>query len=171
LVGRPAQAARRDATRQPASTATFVVVLMALLVTGVAATLWLSTQATADSYLLETSKQQTANLSQQRGKLQEQVARAESATSIADKATKLGMVPATDPAHLVVDKNGKVRVIGTPTAAKGDPKPPRGPSKPPPAQQKPVSQQQKQAQQASHSQAQQQKAAQQSTRKPPAQRP
>lgn len=172
LVGRPAQATRRAA--QPASTATFVVVLMSLLVAGVVATLWLSTQATADSYLLENAKQQTANLSQQRGRLQEQVARAESATSIADKATKLGMVPATDPAHLVVGKNGKIRVIGSPTAAKGDPKPPPAQAKPAPSPAKPVSQQQKQAHQASHSAAQQHTATHdnpaQSKRKPPAQR-
>ncbi len=100
-----------------ASTASFVVLLIALLVAGVGATLWLSTQATADSYRLEKLKDTTTSLGQQRERLQQQVAEANSATSLAQRAKQLGMVPAADPAHLLVDKNGKVKLIGKPKPA------------------------------------------------------
>src|SRR5688500_5680479 len=46
-----------DPVDSAAGRASFVVLIIALLVVGVAATLWLSTQAVADSYRLEDAKQ------------------------------------------------------------------------------------------------------------------
>jgi hypothetical protein len=111
-----------------ASRATFVVAVMALLVGGVVATLWFSTQATADAYKLEQAKNTTNQLAVQVGQLQQQVAQQDSPPSLAARAQQLGMIPAGDPAHLVVGTNGKVTVIGTPSAA--EPPPPPVTSKP-----------------------------------------
>lgn len=111
------------ATATRSATASFVVLIIGLLVVGVAATLWLSTQATADSYRLENLKDRTTALSEQREQLQAHVDQANSATSLAQRAQKLGMVPAGDPAHLVVGRDGHVTVVGTPKAAQPQPKP------------------------------------------------
>lgn len=127
---------RADAATKPqverkqgsASRATFVVAVMALLVGGVVATLWFSTQATADAYKLEQAKNTTNQLAVQVGQLQQQVAQQDSPPSLAARAQQLGMIPAGDPAHLVVGTNGKVTVIGTPSAA--EPPPPPVTSKP-----------------------------------------
>jgi hypothetical protein len=106
-----------------ASRATFVVAVMALLVGGVVATLWFSTQATADAYKLEQAKNTTNQLAVQVGQLQQQVAQQDSPPSLAARAAQLGMIPAGDPAHLVVGANGKVSLIGTPSAAEPPPPP------------------------------------------------
>jgi hypothetical protein len=108
-----------------ASRATFVIAVMVLLVGGVVATLWFSTQATADAYKLEQAKNTTNQLQVQVGQLQQQVAQQNSPLSLAKRAQQLGMIPAGDPAHLVVGANGKVTVIGTPSAAEPPPPPPK----------------------------------------------
>jgi hypothetical protein len=118
-----------------ASRATFVVLVMVLLVGGVIATLWFSTQATADAYRLEQAKNTTNQLQVQVGQLQQEVAQQDSPPSLAQRAQQLGMVPAGDPAHLVVGTNGKVALVGTPSVAtKPAPPPsttPSGASTPP----------------------------------------
>lgn len=105
--------------RKPGSAgrATFVILVMALLVGGVVATLWFSTQATADAYKLEQAKKDTQGLSVRVAQLQRQVAEQDSAPVLGARAQQLGMVPAGDPAHLVVGPDGSVALIGTPTAA------------------------------------------------------
>jgi hypothetical protein len=107
-----------------ASRATFVVLVMVLLVGGVVATLWFSTQATADAYRLEQAKKDTAALAVRVAQLQRQVAEQDSAPSLGGRALQLGMVPAGDPAHLVVGADGSVTMIGTPSVAKPPPPPP-----------------------------------------------
>ncbi|MGH3624767.1 MAG: hypothetical protein ACRDQ5_23760, partial [Sciscionella sp.] len=113
-----------------ASRAPFVVLVMGLLVVGVATTLWLSTQATADSYRLEQAKQQATTLAEQVEQLQADVAHEQSPGELADKARALGMVPVSDPAHLVLDGNGKVRVVGQPKVAQRPVPPPTAPPAP-----------------------------------------
>ncbi|UVS80954.1 septum formation initiator [Actinokineospora sp. UTMC 2448] len=98
-----------------AGRASFVVVIMALLVVGVVATLWLSTQAIVDSYRLERAKTDADRLAEQVAVLQREVARLESAPELARRARELGMVPAGDAAWLVVSPDGKVSVVGEPT--------------------------------------------------------
>ena len=68
-----------------AGRASFVVLIIVLLAVGVAATLWLSTQAIADSYRLEDAKQQADQLAERADQLQRDVTKAESA-SVAGRA-------------------------------------------------------------------------------------
>jgi hypothetical protein len=118
-----------------AGRASFVVAIIALLVVGVVATLWLSTQAIADSYRLEAAKEEAARLAEQKAVLQREVSGMESAPALAKRARELGMIPAGDPAWLRVGPDGKVTVVGDPTKVvpppppetkKPDPKPPAG---------------------------------------------
>jgi type II secretory pathway pseudopilin PulG len=100
------------------------VLVMALLVGGVVATLWFSTQATADAYRLEQAKKATSALSVRVAQLQQQVYEQDSAPALGDRARQLGMVPAGDPAHLVVGPDGSVALVGTPSVARTPPPPP-----------------------------------------------
>ncbi|HKN99326.1 MAG TPA: hypothetical protein VJX10_19560, partial [Pseudonocardiaceae bacterium] len=133
-VGPPTTRTERKAGS--ASRATFVILVMVLLVGGVVATLWFSTQATADAYRLEQAKNTTNQLQVQVGQLQQEVAQQDSPPSLAARARQLGMIPAPDAAHLVVGPNGRVRVVGTPSVAEPPPKPttkPVTPTSTPPA--------------------------------------
>ncbi|MCE7007475.1 septum formation initiator [Kibdelosporangium philippinense] len=100
--------------RGSASRASFVMLIMGLLVVGVISTLWLSTQAIADSYRLDQAKKAATELAERVEMLQQDVTSLESAATLADMARKLGMVPAGDPSRLVVGPDGKVSVIGDP---------------------------------------------------------
>ncbi|WP_460406329.1 hypothetical protein, partial [Actinophytocola sediminis] len=108
-----------------AGRASFVILIIALLTVGVAATLWLSTQAIADSYRLEKAKTTAGELAERAAELQRDVTRAESPSELAKRAKEMGMVPAGDPARLVVLPDGRVVVVGEPTPA-AKPKPPAG---------------------------------------------
>lgn len=109
--------------RWPKSRASFVLIVMTLLVAGVVATLLLSTQAIADSYRLEQIREENSNLAEQSEQLQQGVTRNESASVLAERAKALGMVPAGDPAHLVLNADGSVTVVGDPKKAQA-PAPP-----------------------------------------------
>jgi hypothetical protein len=127
--GRPAERtprAGRDEHRtedRTAGRASFVILIITLLAVGVAGTLWLSTQAIADSYQLDNAKQEADQLAERADQLQRDVTKAESASALAERARAMGMVPAGDPARLVVKPNGRVVVVGEPTRAE-KPKPP-----------------------------------------------
>ncbi|MGW5050087.1 hypothetical protein [Actinokineospora sp. NPDC004072] len=116
-----ARRAQPDPDDVGAGRASFVVAIIALLVVGVAATLWLSTQAIADSYRLERAKTEADHLAEQVAVLQREVARMESAPELARRARELGMVPAGDAAWLVVSPDGKVTVVGEPTPVTAPP--------------------------------------------------
>lgn len=103
--------------RLPQSRASFVVLMMALLAAGVGLTMWLSTQAIADSYRLEDMKTQNSKLAEQADQLQEQVATEDSAGALAARAKGLGMVPSGHPARILVRTHGKPKVVGDPTPA------------------------------------------------------
>ncbi|MEU6644822.1 septum formation initiator [Saccharomonospora sp. NPDC046836] len=111
--------------RWPRSRTSFVLLLMSLLAAGVATTLWLSTQAIADSYRLEELRQNNANLAERAEHLQREVATAESPSELAERAKALGMVPGGNPARLVVDGEGSVTVVGEPTRAAAAAPPPK----------------------------------------------
>lgn len=121
-----------------ASRVSFVVLIMALLTGGVVATLWFATQATADAYRLEQARKSTGQLSVQVDQLRQRVAAEDSAPSLANRARQLGMVPAGDPAHLVVGTNGTVTVIGTPSAVPSPAPPPPPPTTAPSASTSPT---------------------------------
>ena len=107
-----------------ASRVSFVVLVMGLLVVGVVATLWLSTQSTADSVQLAQVTKNTQNLAAKVQQLQQLIAQGESPEAIAQAAQKLGMVPAGNLAHVVVGPNGQITVVGTPSAATAPAPPP-----------------------------------------------
>ncbi|WP_284744010.1 hypothetical protein [Amycolatopsis sp. RTGN1] len=106
--------------RLPKSRASFVLLMMALLAAGVATTLWLTTQAIADSYRLEQLRTTNANLAETKEQLQREVAKAESPASLAPAAQQLGMVPGGDPARILVGPDGKTSLVGEPKKAKAD---------------------------------------------------
>jgi len=145
-------AARKLRLRWPRSRASFVLIVMTLLAAGVIATLLLSTQAIADSYRLEQIREENSALAEQSEQLQQDVTKAEAASSLADHAKALGMVPSGEPAHLVQNADGTVTVVGKPAKAVAPATP--APATQTPAvqqpQQQPVTQQQPAQQQATN---------------------
>ncbi|MCP2169549.1 hypothetical protein [Goodfellowiella coeruleoviolacea] len=119
------------------SKARFVVVVMGLLVVGLVATLWLSTQSVADSLRLQETREHNSELSEQVERLRSEVGRMESPTELAKLAERLGLVPPPDPARLQVAPDGSVTEYGTPTPATAP-----QPSAPPADQQQQQQQQQ-----------------------------
>ncbi|MCE6993770.1 hypothetical protein LZG04_02945 [Saccharothrix sp. S26] len=120
-------------TRQPtvAPKAPFVVMVMVVLGVGIAAIMWLATQATADSYRLQDARAEETRLARQVEQLRQEVALAESPQSLAEAAAKLGLVPAGDPARLRQLPDGTIEVYGKPSAVQ--PPPPSSSTAPPPA--------------------------------------
>ena len=102
----------------------FVSGVIALLGCGLVATLLLTTRAAEDSYQLGDARQANRQLEDERAGLQREVAAADSAPELANRARELGMVPADDPARLVVAPDGAVTVIGAETPEQGPPAPP-----------------------------------------------
>jgi cell division protein FtsL len=117
--------------------APFVVMVMVVLIVGLAAIMWLSTQAAADSYKLQEAHNEAATLSLRVEQLRQEVALAESPTKLAEAAAKLGLVLAGDPAKLKRLPDGTVEVYGKPSAVEA-PAPPPPPVQAPPATQTPV---------------------------------
>jgi hypothetical protein len=113
LVGAP----RRKRTTAPAGRAQFVLLIMALLVAGLVATLWLSTAAAADSYRLQAARTAARDLTEQSERLHREVAAMEAPTALAQRATEMGMIRVQDPARIVVAPDGSTQVVGVPLAA------------------------------------------------------
>jgi hypothetical protein len=113
LVGAP----RRKRTTAPAGRAQFVLLIMALLVAGLVATLWLSTAAAADSYRLQAARTAARDLTEQSERLHREVAAMEAPTSLAQRAAEMGMIRVQDPARIVVAEDGSTQVVGVPLAA------------------------------------------------------
>lgn len=105
----------------------FVALIIGLLAIGLGLTLLLTTRSAGDSYDLSAAKAVNAELAQQRASLQRDVELAESAPELARKAAELGMVPAKNPARLIVAPDGGVQVVGTPAPADGAPVAPLDP--------------------------------------------
>jgi cell division protein FtsB len=132
---------RAEQAVTPGGRARFVVLIIVLLVTGIAATLWLSTQAISDSYRLERAKQESTDLSERADVLKREVSKLDSPSALAQRAKELGMVFPGDPARLVVAPDGTITVVGEPKQAPSQ-APPSTPTTspgttPPPAGQQP----------------------------------
>ncbi|MBO0856689.1 MAG: hypothetical protein J2P18_23315, partial [Nocardia sp.] len=119
----------------------FVAAILGLLGCGLLGTLLLTTHAAEDSYHLSDARRANVQLQDERAALQREVEAADSAPVLADRARELGMIPAKDPARLLVAPNGTVTVVGKETPAQGTPAPPltataapSGPQSPNPAQ-------------------------------------
>jgi hypothetical protein len=129
--------ARPTTTTKPAEdgkgTAPFVLLIMVLLTGGLVATLWLSTAAAADSYRLDEARQVARDLSEQSERLHRDVEAAQSAPALAAAARAQGMVPAGEPAVLLVAPDGSSQVIGDPRPAEpiAPPVTPAAPPAPP----------------------------------------
>ncbi|GAA2661847.1 MULTISPECIES: hypothetical protein [Actinosynnema] len=110
---------RPEQVRKPAPVhkAPFVVMVMMVLGVGIAAIMWLSTQATEDSYRLQEARAEETELARKVEQLRREVAQAESPLTLSEAARGLGMVPANDPARLRQLPDGSVQVYGTPSAA------------------------------------------------------
>ncbi|WP_280421538.1 hypothetical protein [Nocardia carnea] len=102
----------------------FVAAILAMFGCGLALTLVLTTRAAEDSYQLSDAREANRVLSDERAALQREVAAADSAPELAARARELGMIPADDPARLVVAPDGTVTVVGEPAPAQGPPAPP-----------------------------------------------
>ncbi|MEV0030979.1 hypothetical protein [Nocardia sp. NPDC050793] len=102
----------------------FVAAIIAMLGCGLALTLLLTTRAAEDSYQLSDARELNRKLSEERAGLQREVEAADSAPELAARARELGMIPANDPARLVIEPDGTVTVIGTEAPAQGAPAPP-----------------------------------------------
>ncbi|MEU1982625.1 hypothetical protein [Nocardia sp. NPDC019395] len=105
----------------------FVAAILAMFGCGLALTLVLTTRAAEDSYHLSDAREANRVLSDERAALQREVAAADSAPELATRARELGMIPADDPARLVVAPDGTVTVIGEPAPAQGPAAPPLNP--------------------------------------------
>ena len=130
-TGTPQHGARNSV--DAAHRAPFVLLVMVLLAVALVATLWLSTAAAADSYHLQSAQEQARNLTERSENLGREVASLETAPELARRARELGMVPAGDPARLVVRPDGSVVLIGQPRRATAPAPPPVSPA-PAPAQ-------------------------------------
>ncbi|MBU3064057.1 hypothetical protein KO481_21310 [Nocardia sp. NEAU-G5] len=102
----------------------FVAAIIALLGCGLMCTLLLTTRSAEDSYHLGGARKINQQLTDEQAELQRQVAAADSAPELASRARELGMIPAKDPARLVIAPDGTVTVIGKETAQSGPPAPP-----------------------------------------------
>jgi hypothetical protein len=114
-----------DAGRTP-----FVLVVMVLLGVALVSTLWLSTAATADSYHLQSARKVARNLAERSESLSREVATLETAPELARRARELGMVPAGNPARLIVRPDGTVVLVGHPRRATAPAPPPAPPAAP-----------------------------------------
>lgn len=122
---RPATKPSTGTTDTRASgTAPFVLLIMVLLTGGLVATLWLSTAAAADSYRLDEARQVARDLSEQSERLHRDVEAAQSAPALAAAARAQGMVPAGEPAVLVIAPDGSSQVVGDPKPAQAVAPPP-----------------------------------------------
>jgi hypothetical protein len=97
--------------------ASFVLLMMVVSAVALVATLWLSTAAAADSYALRSDQERARNLTERAENLAREVAELETAPELARRARELGMVPAGDPAWLLVRPDGAVVLIGQPRRA------------------------------------------------------
>ncbi|RRO16093.1 hypothetical protein EIL87_13565 [Saccharopolyspora rhizosphaerae] len=106
-----------------------VVVVMVVLATGLAATLWLSISAVSGSYRLQEGEARVNALNERKEQLQREVSSMGSTPEIQRRAEQeLGMVKAPAPAHLVPQPDGSVVVVGEPEKATAPAPPPAPPA-------------------------------------------
>lgn len=122
-LNRPIATAKRLQEKVTTSRGPFVIAAMGVLVAGIIGTLWLSIAAVSNSYELRNAAAEVNKLSERKETLLGQVSRMNSTPALQRRAEQLGLVPGPDPAHIVVNEDGSVRMVGEPEVAKA-PKPP-----------------------------------------------
>ena len=100
--------------------APFVLFSMLLVGAGLVSLLLLNTAVAQDAFLLHDLDAQTAALAEREQLLRQEVAALEAPAALADRATRLGLVPAGDPVFLTPEG----RMLGQPVAATAPPPPP-----------------------------------------------
>ena len=133
------QKAKQLQSKVAASRVPFVVAAMGLLGAGLVSTLWLSIAAVSGSYELQQGESDINSLSEHKEQLMREVNGMDSTPALQRRASDLGMVPASEPARLVVNPDGSVTMVGEPKPA-GRPAPavPQTPVQQTPVQQNPV---------------------------------
>ena len=101
----------------------FVVVVIGIIMVALAATLWLTTRSAQDAYLLGAARDQNQRLVDHRDALKKEYESGDSAPELADKATTLGMIPASAVPRIIVGTDGRSRVSGDVVAQQGKPEP------------------------------------------------
>jgi len=99
----------------------FVAGIIGLLCLGLAVTLLLTTRSAEDSYELAGARAHNQSLREQAVELKREVEAGNSAPVLAQKAAEQGLIPAKDPARLLLSSDGSVQVVGTPKPAEGKP--------------------------------------------------
>jgi hypothetical protein len=107
--------------RRPAPKAPFVVLLGALLTTGLAGLLYLHTALAEDSFRLHDLATRSAVLADQEQALEQEVAEAASPSRLAERAEALGMVRSENPAFIRLSDGA---VLGKPKPGVAPPPPP-----------------------------------------------
>ncbi|MBE9374267.1 hypothetical protein IQ251_07380 [Saccharopolyspora sp. HNM0983] len=131
---RPSGAKQKTKLQERVSSARLpqVVVVMAVLAIGLAATLWLAIAAVSNSYQLQQGEQTINTLNERREELMRDVSTMNSTPALERRVTQeLGMVPGPAPAHLVVQPGGEVEVVGEPEEAQAPAPPPAPPAENP----------------------------------------
>ncbi len=121
-------AERAGAPRMP-----FALLVTGLVAGGLAALLGLNTMSAANELHRHQIATKDAAVAAQLQQLSIEVAQSAAPDNLARAATALGMVPAGNPAFLVIGPDGKVRVMGEPAPATAPPVPAPPKPKPKPA--------------------------------------
>lgn len=95
----------------------FIVLVLGLVIIGTVGLLVLNTVIAADSFRVEQLIQRNAELAVAEQELQRQVAEGLSPEALAEAARELGMVPAGQPAFVIVGPDGAIVIQGTPVPA------------------------------------------------------
>ncbi|RCW43279.1 hypothetical protein DFQ14_107168 [Halopolyspora algeriensis] len=119
--------ARQLQTKVTSSRLSFVVAVMTVLVAGIVSTLWLSISAVGNSYELQRAEARVNALSERKETLLAQVSKMSSTPAVQRRAREIGLVPGPEPAHLKVQPDGSVTVLGEPEPAKAPAKAPPPP--------------------------------------------
>ncbi len=122
-----ARATSPERAAQRAPRVPFALVVVALIVGGMCALLALNTASAANELHRHDLALRDATAALQVQQLQNEVAAASAPGALAAAAAQLGMVPATNPAFLVIGADGRVRVLGNPAPAVYVPPPPTMP--------------------------------------------
>ncbi|MBA3411262.1 MAG: hypothetical protein H0U15_10615 [Geodermatophilaceae bacterium] len=95
----------------------FIALVLTLVIIGTVGLLVLNTVIAADSFRVEQLVQRNAELALAEQELQRQVAEGLSPEALAEAARELGMVPAGQPAFVIVGPDGAIVIQGTPVPA------------------------------------------------------
>lgn len=95
----------------------FIALVLALVVLGTIGLLVLNTVIAADSFRVGQLTQRNAELALAEQELRRQIAEGQSPEALAEAARELGMIPAGQPAFVIIAPDGTIHIQGTPVPA------------------------------------------------------